>query len=129
MQINQALCRVASESKAKEVRFWGKILGCFQDYYVIQGVRDPPKSHDPLSMGQEKAGEGVNYYSFWVTNDPIDKWVELPNITPEHVKISRKVKRLFSGNLENPVNVYPSFPGCEKHYVRGDLSLVKSPVV
>ena len=43
--------------------------------------------------------------------------MELPLITPEHVKAARKIKHLFSGDLNAKINSYPPFPGVEKHLV------------
>ena len=52
----------------------------------------------------------MNYYSFWVTNNIFDdKWIELPLITPEQVKVARKIKKGFSGDLFRPVTSYPMF--------------------
>ena len=50
----------------------------------------------------------MNYYSFWVNNNIYDdKWTELPLITPEHIKTSRKIKKAFTGELFKPVISYP----------------------
>lgn len=51
---------------------------------------------------------GVNYYSYWVTNDIYEGvWVELPDIEPHHIQTARKIKKLFSGDLEQKVESYP----------------------
>jgi radial spoke head protein 4A len=58
------------------------------------------KALEDIPKGAEKRGEGVNYYTFWVTNNLISpEWIELPLITPEHIKIARKIKQYFSGYL------------------------------
>lgn len=58
------------------------IYGTQKNYYVIQGRKDPVKSHEQVPKDSEKEGEGVNYYNYWVSNDPLTyNWHELPNIT------------------------------------------------
>lgn len=44
-------------------------------------------------------------------------WVELPVITPKHVLMARKIKHIFTGNLEANIITNPFFFGYEKHYV------------
>ena len=108
--VDQHLTMIAEQQKAEEVRFWGKILGTCQDYYVIQGRVNADGGLEDIPQGAEKRGEGVNYYTFWVNNNLLnDKWTELPLITPEHVKNSRKIKKCFTGELFRPFVSYPSF--------------------
>lgn len=45
------------------------------------------------------------------------KWEELPVVTPEHIKVARKLKYFLTGRLEKDIEGYPMFPGKEKHYV------------
>ena len=76
----------------------------------MQGRTNVDGGLEDVVKGAEKRGEGVNYYSFWVTNNIFDdKWIELPLITPEHVKVARKIKKGFSGDLFRPVTSYPMF--------------------
>lgn len=35
--IDKSVALVGEVNQAEEVRFWGKVLGTVQDYYVIQG--------------------------------------------------------------------------------------------
>jgi hypothetical protein len=71
---------LAADNHAKQLRFWGKILG-YKDYWVIQGTTSR-KNTDEHAKNVEVAGTGINYYSYWVAHDILDKWVELPIITP-----------------------------------------------
>lgn len=64
----------------RQLKFWGKILG-IKDYYVIQGVTKN-KIRDEISGNSEPEGEGINYYSYWVTTDILSDWIELPWINP-----------------------------------------------
>ena len=87
-----------------------------KDYWVIQGVTKN-KVRDEISGNSEPEGEGVNYYSYWVTTDLLSDWIELPWISPEHIRGAKQIKYVFTGNLDNPVNKYPIFNGKEKHLV------------
>lgn len=85
---------------------------------MIQGVKEATKNNEEIGLGVEKSGEGVNYYSFWVCNNPLcDKWTLLPDVTPAHINTARKVKKLFKGDLDAEVSTHPPFNGKEKHYV------------
>ena len=54
----------------------------------------------------------MNYYSFWVCNNPLtDKWILLPDITPNHINTARKIKKLFKGDLDAEVSTHPPFNG------------------
>jgi len=33
----------------------------------------------------EKRGEGVNRWVYWVTDNQLDDWVQLPDVKPIHV--------------------------------------------
>lgn len=57
-------------------------MGAWRDYYVIQGVTQQPNYLENVGKGDEKRGEGANYYTFWVsTNLFQNEWTELPLIT------------------------------------------------
>jgi hypothetical protein len=49
------------------------------------------------------------------------EWIELPQITPDHLRAARKIKRYFSGQLDKSVLSEPAFPGFEKHYLKAQL--------
>lgn len=86
-----------------------------------------PKSHEQTLASCEKVGEGVNSYFFWVCNNPLAPvWTCLPEITPEHVNTARRIKKLFTGNLEEKIYSVPAFQGTEKHYVNICNKIVES---
>lgn len=66
--IQLSIKKLAQETQAKELQFWGKILGREKDYFVAMGVT-PPMPTDVLPQNAEPRGVGVNYYTFWVTHD------------------------------------------------------------
>ena len=116
--VDKHLSLVAEMFKAEEVRFWGKILGLNRDYYIIQGRTNSNGGMETIGREAEKRGEGVNYYSFWVSNNILlDQWTELPLVTPEQVKNARKIKKNFTGDLHRPIVSYPLFAAEERFYV------------
>jgi radial spoke head protein 4/6 len=79
-------------------------------------------SLEETPKGAEKRGEGVNYYTYWVANNLIfPEWIELPLITPQHLKTARKIKKHFSGHLDKPIKSDPAFDGLERHYLKAQL--------
>ena len=65
-RIAQSLKRLAVSSKAKDIRFWGKILTRTRDYYVVEGVTSNDNA-DKLPSHCEQKGQGVNFYTYWVS--------------------------------------------------------------
>jgi len=54
---------------------------------------------DELPANWEPRGQGINKFTYWVTDDLFEKWIELPLISPEHIRIARYYKlSLFSKN-------------------------------
>ena len=56
------------------------------DYYIAQTcIQDtyPDKIDDDV---EKRGQEGVNKYIYWVSNDILEDWIELPLITPKHIK-------------------------------------------
>lgn len=97
MHLTQVLKALATDNECSQIRFWGKILG-YRDYYVIQGL-STKKYLNELGPDAENYGQGINTYSYWVSNTILDHWVELPLVTPLQVKQSRNFKYIFTGNL------------------------------
>jgi hypothetical protein len=67
--IDLHLSAVAEKYKAREIRFWGKILGIDLNYYVLQGVVGEVLTLEETPKGAERRGEGANYYTYWVSNN------------------------------------------------------------
>jgi len=49
------------------------------------------------------------------------EWVELPVVTPKHLRMSRRIKHIFTGDLESDVHCSPTFFGKEKHLLKAQL--------
>lgn len=57
--------------------------------------------------------------TYWVTTDLLSgDWKELPLVNPDQINISRKIKYLFTGNLEQDIITNPYFHGKEKHLLK-----------
>lgn len=55
---------------------------------------------------------------YWVTDNVLEDWLQLPDILPEQVLVSRMIKHVFTGNLNASIDSNPPFPGKERHYLR-----------
>jgi radial spoke head protein 4A len=74
---------------------------------------------DELPPDFEKRNEdGVNKNTYYVTNDLTGDWVELPDVRPQMLIASRKIRYIFTGNLNKKIFTNPNFPGTEKEYLK-----------
>lgn len=85
-------------SGAESVRFSGKIYGTQRDYWVASGAlrQAEEKSADP---SVEARGQGVNALVYWVTDNLLNDWIQLPDCKPEHIQCARLIKHVFTGDL------------------------------
>lgn len=104
-------------SGAERLRFSGKILGTQKDYWVAAGEVPQAEEFTKDKM-IEKRGEGVNKMVYWVTDNPLNDWIQLPDAKPEHICAARKIKHIFTGDLNAQFDSNPSFPGRERHLLR-----------
>merc|ERR1719421_2273890 len=123
-QIHLSLrCLGASTPGLTKLRFWGKILGIQNDYFIAEGVIDGTgEAEDPV----EARGKGANTFSYWVSTGTNAPWVQLPLVRPDHIIAARKVKHLMTGDLESDVLTMPFFPGKEKHFLRAQIARISS---
>ena len=117
-KIRAAIKKILIENNCEFIRFFGKIYGIHSDYYIIQGLPRNYPMKNPQIHVESKGNEGINRYTFWVSNSPLEYWYELPDITPEQLVISRKFKYYFTGNLNSKVKSLISFPGKEMHLLK-----------
>jgi hypothetical protein len=81
-KLAKSVRRLAVLSGAQQLRFWGKIYGSKRDYWITEGVL-PIAEEDKFEYFQEKRGEGVNKLVYWVTDNLLEDWVQLPDVKPE----------------------------------------------
>lgn len=121
--ITKSLKKLATLSGAKSLRLWGKIFGTQKDYVVAEGVLDFNEEANS-SPTVEARGKGTNTRVYWVTDNILDDWVQLPEATPEYIQAARRIKHLMTGNLNAAVNSCPPFPGKERHYLRAQIARI-----
>lgn len=117
-KIRLAMKKLLIESDAVSLKFWGKIYGLNADYYVIQGSVKQYPMGNPKPHVESKGNEGLNKYTFWVTNSVMEGWYELPDITNEHIIASKNFKYYFTGNLNAKVRAFNNFNGKEAHLLK-----------
>jgi hypothetical protein len=124
-RVQRSLCRLLMATEAKNMRFWGRFYGVEKDYYVAEGMLagngaediDRPKNFEPR-------GTGVNTLTYWVTDNVLEDWIELPDITPDQLQVARKIKKLLKGDLNAEIKSYPLFPGKERHLLRAQIARI-----
>ncbi|XP_017766964.1 PREDICTED: radial spoke head protein 6 homolog A [Eufriesea mexicana] len=81
----------------------------------------------PPEVPPERIGTGTNAKVYFVCNEPgLDKWIELPPVTPQQIVIARQIVRYCTGNLETPIHTFPPFPGTEKNYLRAQIARISA---
>nr|CCC95050.1 unnamed protein product [Trypanosoma congolense IL3000] len=140
--LDRSITLLAMEKNLEEVRFVGKIFGTQGNYYVVSSRRyvqegekvykevntmpRPARRNLEVPVQPEPGFVGANRLSFWVTSNPSAKWNLLPDVTPQQICAGRRIKRLFSGNLDAPVVCSPPFEWNESVYLRVQLSRIVS---
>ena len=105
------------------MRFWGKIYGTQKDYWILEGQLESSEE-DKEENTMEKRGEGVNRWVYWVTDNLLDDWIQLPDVKPQHLLVARLIKHVFTGNLNATIDSNPSFPGKERHFLRAQIARI-----
>ena len=117
--LNKSITRLATILTNGNVTFFGKIYGTEKDYYIVEANEiDPPENFNYDNDMEKRKEDGINKNVFYVTNDLLEKWVELPDVKPSQIKVSRLIRYTFTGNLENKIYSNPTFNGQEKHLLR-----------
>ncbi|KAG9478149.1 radial spoke head protein 6 homolog A-like [Eleutherodactylus coqui] len=88
----------------------------------------PPKStyRPPPVVPREENGAGTNKYVYFVCTEVGAEWIRLPPVTPAQITTARKIKRIFTGNLQAPVITYPPFPGTEANLLRAQIARISA---
>ena len=132
---------LTTTQQLKKLRFFGKITTLSSHYYIFESDHLPPTANPsnsqsspdnqvPNDLPPEESGVGSNKWSYWVTNNlPEGKWILLPDVTPYHVNISRRIQKFFTGNLEHDMKTYPDFKGKEKHYLRAQIARIAAGTI
>jgi len=121
------------------MRFFGKIRCTKADYYVVEATAEGGEEAGNEEEGeaaaeekdpdQEEKGTGVNKYTYFVTNSPFSPWKRLPDLAPSHIEAARRIKVLFSGDLERDIICNPFFFGKEKNLLRAQIARITHSTV
>jgi len=110
-------------SGASKLTFFGKVYGTKKDYWVVNGeLNQVEEPHQDSSI--EKRGQGVNCVVWWVTDNILRDWVQLPECRPEHIMAARHIQHVMTGELNNSIQSNPPFPGKERHFLRAQLARI-----
>jgi len=128
---------LASKKKGvASARFWGKILGLQNDYYIAElefPGKDSVNRNDPYAVLSddyvEPRGVGANKYVYFCCTSVPGEWVQLPNAVPAQIKASREINKLFTGDLSAPVWSHPPFPWTEKELLRSMIARISHSTI
>ena len=114
--LQKSLKTLATMSGATSLKLFGKIYGTQKDYWIAQGVL--PYEEEKSLPGSEKRGDGVNAAVYWVTDNLLADWIQLPDAQPIHISCAKMIKYVFTGDLNASIDSCPPFPGKERHLLR-----------
>lgn len=119
-KLKLAMNKLMIQEDTENLKFFGKIFGNKNDYYILYGkLKYYPKVKYSKNPHFEPRGiEGLNGYSFWVANNYLEDWYQLPDITPQQMQTSMLFKYTFTGDLKAKVKSFVNFNGSEAHLLR-----------
>lgn len=131
-KVYASLVALQKSKDLASVRFFGKVLGAPDDYYIAEAVYNtPPEPEEgeeppppPPGAPVEETGTGCNKYVYFAANDVSGEWTALPDVTPQQIVQSKKIRKYLTGSLEADVRAYPPFPGQEKSYLRALIARI-----
>lgn len=88
--LQKSLKRLATLSQASNLRLFGKIYGLQKDYWIVEGSLN--FQEEPLTEDAEARGTGSNSNVYWVSDNLLKDWVQLPDVLPLQLEISRMMK-------------------------------------
>ena len=110
-------------SGAEGLTLFGKIYGTGKDYWIASGKLN---TAEEASNGQEARGEGVNELVYWVTDNLLGDWVQLPDCRPADIVVARQIKHAFTGDLNADILSNPNFDGKERHLLRAQIARISA---
>lgn len=129
-------------NELRYARFVGVVYGLEANYYVMETEHSGEQSEEDVAKtGQDRVSnvkvtlggdvqpaenpkEGANKFSYWVTNNVNDAWVQLPDVQPAQIVTGKYLKKYFTGRLNAPVVAYPVFPGNEANLLRVQIGRI-----
>ena len=62
------------------------------DYLIIEALTQPAYADSSLAADVEPMTTGINTYTYYVTHNLLEEWIELPIITPGQMRASRNIR-------------------------------------
>ena len=106
-----AMAQLKQAHGLASIRLFGKVLGTTSDYYVVEGKHATPPTPTPPSKNPsepELPGAGLNECVYFVASGAAGAFEQLPDVLPEQVAASFRIKKLFTGDLDAPVARTPT---------------------
>eukprot|EP00485_Elphidium_margaritaceum_P003177 CAMPEP_0202688172 /NCGR_PEP_ID=MMETSP1385-20130828/3703_1 /ASSEMBLY_ACC=CAM_ASM_000861 /TAXON_ID=933848 /ORGANISM="Elphidium margaritaceum" /LENGTH=536 /DNA_ID=CAMNT_0049343079 /DNA_START=46 /DNA_END=1656 /DNA_ORIENTATION=+ len=121
----------ARGSDIANTRFWGKVHGTRQDYYIVEAKLNAyPEAAESVPAQQEQPGQGVNEFVYFVCTDlESASWTQLEDVSPEQIKKSREIYRLFTGDLSAQVGGRQHFEWNEAQLLRAQIARISCATV
>lgn len=97
------------------------MYGTQRDYYIVEAEVEGGDEEQPeLAEGETPVEKdaGVNKFAYFVSHNSLSEWTKLPDLSLNDLLAARKIKVMFTGDLERPIYTNPFFFGQEKHYLR-----------
>ena len=122
----KSLAKLAQDTAAEGLKFWGIIKGTENDYYVAEGKKEGEEEGVERGADFEARGTqwGVNEFVYWVSPGPLAEWTMLPDLEPKDIAAARSIKVLFTGNLDRKIITNPFFFKEEKFYLRAQIARI-----
>lgn len=127
-----SLVALQKEKELASVRYFGKFLGVPGDYHIAEATyTTPPEPEEgyeppppPPGAPVEESGTGCNTFVYFAATDPSAGWTVLPDVTPQQITCSKRIRKYLTGDLSADVRAYPPFPGKEKEYLRSLIATI-----
>jgi len=112
-------------------RFWGKIQAMNSEYWIVEvKLAEYPEAAEDQPPKHEDPGKGANEFVYFVTtNIENGEWVRLKDVTPEQIKKSRQIHRLFTGDLSARVSGRVHFQWTEAELLRAQIARISASTV
>lgn len=120
---------MSTDSGVSKLRFFGKIRGTENDYYVAEGELEGGEEPEDEEAEERPAdfepkGTGINRLTYWVSHQSFAQWTKLPDLNPKDVEAARSMKVLFTGDLNRTIYTNPFFFKREKEYLRAQIARI-----
>lgn len=143
--LQQAIQKLIRSKPLATARFWGKVMGIQNDYYIAEAefndgerphaAQEEEEKNEPEEGTENKEDKprivpkeedsGPNQYSYFVCTQLGGPWKLLPDITPAQIQGSRCIRQMFSGTEKGPIAAPEGrFQGGEYELLRCFISRV-----